>query len=121
MTAQTADQLYDEFRQASLDWLAVIGPYGLDEKNTEQAQRFERADERVSRIGEAIKSLPAGAPGALRVKSALALFWYDSPDELEDDVTSEDWLVAARADFTLAAARVMCPDYFEALYAARSA
>ena len=121
MTAQTADQLFEEFRQVSLKWIATTAADGFDQEAPEHAQRFAEINERVLRAGEAIKSLSADAPGALRAKSALALFWYEGQDEIEADIKSEYWDTATRADLIHAAALAMCPDYVEALTAARSA
>lgn len=124
MNTQTADELYDEFRNASLAWLAAISSGEFDMLDLESLNgnpRYSEINGRMLRAGEAIKSLPHDAPGALRAKSALALFWYDCQDEIEADTRSEGWDVATRADLTHAAARVMCPGYLEALTAARSA
>lgn len=122
MNTQAADQLYDEFRQASLAWLDSVRAADFDKPLPEVDRSLEAANRRMERAGEAIKQLPADAPGALRAKAALALFWYDSQcqDEIEADINSEGWDVATRADLTRAAAVVMCPDYFEALTAARA-
>lgn len=120
MTAQTADQLFEEFRHVSLQWIATTAADGFDEDAPEHAQLFAEINERVLRAGEAIKSLPADAPGALRAKSALALFWYEGQDEIAADLTSEHWDTATRADLTQAAALAMCPDYVAALADARS-
>lgn len=121
MTAQTADQLFEEFRQASLEWIATFNIVGFNPDAPEHARRLAEINERVTRAGEAIKHLPPDAPGALRAKSALALFWYDSQDEIAADLMSQYWCEASRADLTQAAALAMCPDYVAALADARSA
>lgn len=109
--ANPADRLFEEFRQATLDWLRPMLVDGLDAEDPAHASAFEEAHARIMRFGDEIKRLPYDAPGALRAKAAAASYWAEEPHKLDEQVASEYACERATADIIKAAALTYCPAY----------
>ncbi|MBL8884584.1 MAG: hypothetical protein JNL45_16205 [Hyphomicrobium sp.] len=109
--ANPADRLFEEFRQATLDWLRPMLVDGLNTEDPAHAAAFEDAHARIMRFGDEIKRLPHDGPGALRAKAAAAFYWAEEPHKLDDQLASEYVCERATADIIKASAMTFRPDY----------
>jgi len=108
--ANPANRLFEEFRQATLDWLGIFA-VGINPDAPEHAAASNAIHERIMRLSDEITRLPLDAPGALRAKAATAFYWQEEPHKLDEQLASEYASERATAAIIKAAALAYCPAY----------